>query len=76
MTMNDNCFLHLTNADGSELGCTTDSSAAIRSMKRQRKALLRAEPLPARPHVPPVLKRVPAPWIGEDTFVLVPNTDG
>lgn len=64
------------NADGSELGCITDTSAAIRSMKRQRKALQRAEPLPVRPYVPPVLKRVPAPWIGEDTFVLVPNTDG
>ena len=76
MTMNDNCYLTLMNADGSELGCTTDTSAAIRSMKRQRKALQRAEPLPARPHVPPVLKRVPAPWIGEDTFILTSNTDG
>lgn len=65
----------MTNADGSELGCTTDTAAAVRSMKRQRKALQRAEPLPARPHVPPVLKRIPAPWIGEDTFVLITNTD-
>ena len=75
MTMNT-CYLTLTNADGSELGCTTDTSAAIRSMKRKRKALLRAEPLPARPYVPPVNKRVSAPWIGEDAFILAPNTDG
>ena len=70
-----NCYLHMTNADGSELGCTTDTSAAVRSMKRKRKAIQRAEPLPTRPHVPPVLTRVPAPWIGEDAFILTPNTD-
>ena len=74
--MTDNCYLHMTNADGSELGCTTDTSAAVRSMKRKRKALQRSQPLPERPYVPPVLKRIPAPWIGEDTFILVTNTDG
>jgi hypothetical protein len=69
------CYLKLMNADGSELGCTTDTSAAVRSLKRQRKAIQRSQPLPERPYVPPVLTRIPAPWIGEDAFILVTNTD-
>jgi hypothetical protein len=66
----------MTNADGSPLGCTTDTSAAVRSMKRKRKALQRSQPHPKPPYVPPVLKRISAPWIGEDAYILVTNTDG